>query len=228
MSSLPTASPRAAFSRLRRLALAGGAVLLAAACSSTVYVTAPPAQTLAGSTAVATPSGLVTASPISTATPTATLAPTKKPTPTPLPPLAVGLCRGSQLKLEITLWEGDTGTSYAHVTATNKSASSCNMRGTSEAQIVDGHGKTIADQGSGTASVRSTDPVYPLNPGDGINTIVQWDNWCKAAPAQKITVAMVLPFGLGRIVAPANGNGPLPTCYSSGSATTVSSEAWLP
>lgn len=102
------------------------------------------------------------------------------------------------------------------------------MRGTSESQIVDGNKKTVADEGSGAASVRSTDPVYALAPGNGINTILDWGNWCKSAPAQKVTVAMVLPFGLGRIVAPAHGNAPLPSCYSSGSGTTLSSEAWLP
>jgi hypothetical protein len=147
---------------------------------------------------------------------------------TPLPPLAVGLCKGSQLKIKITAWYGGSGTSYAHVTATNKSSSSCNMRGTSEARIADKNGKILASAGSGAASVRSTDPVYALAPGAEIYTIVRWDNWCKAAPAQKVTVAMVLPFGLGAMVAPANGNAPVPTCYSSGTGTTTSAEAWLP
>jgi hypothetical protein len=86
----------------------------------------------------------------------------------------------------------------------------------------------IADAGSGAAQVKSGDPVYPLAPNGTINTIVQWGNWCKLAPAQNLKVAMVEPFGLGRIVAPANGLASVPTCYSSGTATMVSSEAWLP
>ncbi|HEX7592325.1 MAG TPA: SGNH/GDSL hydrolase family protein [Candidatus Limnocylindrales bacterium] len=53
-------------------------------------------------------------------------------------------------------------------------------------------------------------------------------NWCKAAPGQNLRVAMVGPFGLGRIVAPAAGVAPVPTCYASGSGTVVSSEAWMP
>ena len=55
-----------------------------------------------------------------------------------------------------------------------------------------------------------------------------WDNWCKASPAQKITVAVVLPFGLGRIVAPPLGSGPVASCYAPSSPSAVSSEAWLP
>ena len=59
-------------------------------------------------------------------------------------------------------------------------------------------------------------------------TITKWGNWCKSAPAQKVTVQMVQPFGLGTYKAAANGNAPIPTCYASGSKTTVSSEQWLP
>jgi hypothetical protein len=39
---------------------------------------------------------------------------------------------------------------------------------------------------------------------------------------------MVEPFGLGRIVAAPIGVAPVPTCYASGAATVVSSEAWTP
>ena len=102
------------------------------------------------------------------------------------------------------------------------------MRGRSEAQILNGSGKVIADAGSGAARVSTGDPVYALAPHGAINTIVQWGNWCGSAPSQNIKVAMVEPFGLGRIVAPADGVAPVPTCDASGSATVVSSEAWLP
>jgi hypothetical protein len=141
---------------------------------------------------------------------------------TPLPPLAIGLCRGAQLRLVITLWEGSSGTDYAHVTATNVSSAACNMRGTSEAQIVDGHGAILADAGHSAAKVTVSDPTFTLNPGDAINTIVQWGNWCKSSPAQKIVVAMVEPFGLGRFVSKSLGVAPIPTCYSKAQKTQVS------
>jgi hypothetical protein len=134
------------------------------------------------------------------------------------------------LNLEISAWIGDPGAGivYAHLTATNVSSASCNMRGTSEAQIINSGGSVIADAGSNAAKVSSSDPVYTLAPNGTINTITQWGNWCKAAPSQNLRVAMVEPFGLGKIVAPAYGVAPVPTCYASGSGTVVSSEAWLP
>jgi hypothetical protein len=219
--------------------LIGAAVvaLLIAGCSA-ASGTATPAASETVAAAAATPMASPTATPPPTDTPSlsasasvaATAMPTAKPTPkpTPLPPLAIGLCRASQLSLAITLWEGGSGDSYAHVTATNRSSSSCNMRGSSEAQVVDGHGHVLADAGHAAAKVSLSDPVYTLIPGGAINTIVDWGNWCKSSPTQKIVVAMVQPFGLGRFVSKPLGSGPIPTCYSSSMATEVSSEAWLP
>ena len=224
----------------RRLLLSAAAciALLVGACSAA----ATPGQTVAGDTASASASPTATVAPTDTPTPTATPAPTDTPTPTPiptptpkptpkvtpLPALAIGLCKANQLKLTITSWQNDGTTSYAHVTAQNVSSASCNMRGTSEAVILDGHGSSIASAGSSAAKVSVSDPTYPLNPGDSINTIVTWGNWCKSAPAQKVTVEMVQPFGLGGFKAKANGNAPIPTCLASNQKSQVSSEAWLP
>ncbi|MGD0019749.1 MAG: DUF4232 domain-containing protein [Candidatus Limnocylindrales bacterium] len=211
--------------------------LLMAGCATASATPAPAAtDTVAAATATptATPTATATATPAPTdtpaATPTATATPTAKATAatTPLPPLAVGLCKASQLKLVITAWQFDGTYSYAHVTATNKSSSSCNMRGSSEARIADVHGNIIGDAGASAAKVKSTDPIYALAPGGGINTIITWGNWCHAAPAQKVFVAMVQPFGLGGFVSKALGNAPIPTCYSSSMKTQVSSENWLP
>jgi Protein of unknown function (DUF4232) len=241
----------------RRLAAVGSLALLLAGCSTSaatpsVAPTATPDFTAVPSTPTTTPTdtptlaptetptaapaapSVVTAPPAATtvpkAVPTAPPAATPKPTPTPPPALAIGLCTGAQLSLSITSWVGDPGADpiYAHVTATNVSSASCNMRGASEAQILNAGGTVIADAGSGAATVKSSDPVYALAPNGTINTIVQWGNWCKAAPTQNLKVAMVEPFGLGRIVAPANGVAKVPSCSASGSATVVSSEAWLP
>jgi hypothetical protein len=141
-----------------------------------------------------------------------------------------GLCKSEQLSLSITAWIGDVAstTVYAHLTATNVSSTGCNMRGISEAQIVNGSGAVIADAGSGAARVATGDPVYMLAPGGTINTITGWGNWCVSAPSQNITVAMIEPFGLGRVAAPANGAAPVPACATPGTPTSVSSEAWLP
>ena len=227
------------------IGLASCVALVAAGCgSSTATPGTSPTVTVAAATATQAatptiaPTTSQTAMPVPTPSPTPAPVKTQPPapvvtpapTPTPLPALAIGLCTGAQLSLSITLWEGDPGsdTVYAHVTATNVSSARCNMRGTSRAQILDGSGSVIADAGSGAAAVSSSDPVYTLAPNDAINTIVQWGNWCDAAPAQNIKVAVVEPFGLGRIVAPALGASPVPTCDSSASPSMVSSEAWLP
>jgi hypothetical protein len=199
--------------------------------SSVAALTATPAATTTP-TPTDTPTPIATATPTDTPTATATPSPTAtpKPTPTPLPPLAVGLCTAAQLHLAIEYWIGDpgAGTVYAHMMATNVSSASCNMRGTSRAQILNGSGIIIADAGSSAAKVSSSDPIYTLPHNGVIRTITQWGNWCKAAPSGNIRVAMVEPFGLGTVIAAANGAGKVPTCYASGSATVVSSEAWLP
>jgi hypothetical protein len=39
---------------------------------------------------------------------------------------------------------------------------------------------------------------------------------------------VVLPFGLGGLLANANGAAPIPGCYASGSKSTVSAEDWQP
>jgi hypothetical protein len=227
----------------RRLAAVGSLALLVAGCSTSAATpTSTPVATPEFTSVPPTPIVILvtpTPSPTDTLTDTPTAAPpvvtappaaTPKPTPTPLPALAIGLCTGVQLSLSITSWAGDPGADpiYAHVTATNVSSASCNMRGASEAQILNAGGGVIADAGSGAAAVKTSDPVYALAPGGTINAIVQWGNWCKPAPAQNLKVAMVEPFGLGRIVAPANGVAKVPGCSASGSATAVSSEAWLP
>lgn len=203
----------------------GSATPLPSATDTAAATTAPPTE---AATATPTVTPLATDTPALTAA--ATAAPTAKAAPvaTPLPALAVGLCKASQLKLVLTLWANDSIISYAHVTATNKSSSSCNMRGHSEARIADAHGNIIGDAGASAARVVSSDPVYPLVPGGSVYTIIQWGNWCHSAPAQKVFVAMVEPFGLGGLVAKALGNAPIPSCVASKSKTQVSSEAWLP
>jgi hypothetical protein len=232
------------------------AVALAGCSSSAATPSAASMATVAAETATPTPVGTPTAAPTTGGAPTAgpTVAPTAAPTappaatarptveptappaatakltPTPPPALAIGLCTGAQLSLSITSWVGDpgAGTVYAHVTATNASSASCSMRGTSEVQILSGSGTVIADSGPAAAKVSTSDPVYTVTPNGTVNTIAQWGNWCKSAPAQNLQVAMVEPFGLGRIVAPADGVAPVPTCYASGTAAVISSEAWQP
>jgi hypothetical protein len=233
----PTASPAgstAAASQTPASTPASSDTSAASLAPTDAPVDATPTDTIPVPTATPAPTAAPTATATATMAPTAaptaapTNAPTAKPKPTPTQnPLAIGLCPAAQLQLTITSWQ-NSGDSYAHVTATNVSSATCNMRGSSRAQILDGHHNVIADAGASAAKVSSSDPVYPLAPNGTINTIVDWGNWCKSAPAQNVSVQMVLAFGLGTIRAPAIGPAPIPSCYVSSQKTSLSSEAWLP
>ena len=208
------------------LSLAG----VLAACSATATPAATPLSSVAGATATAsatpTPAASVAPTPAATdtATPSATATPTPKPTP--LPPLAIGLCTGSQLKLTLDYWIGSSGTdTYAHVHLTNVSSASCNMRGSPRSQIVSGSGSILVDGGG---EIKTGDPVYTLAPDGSVYDTIVWHNWCKSAPKQKLTVAVYIPFGLGRLKAKANGNAPIAYCFSASSKTTVDGQAWMP
>jgi hypothetical protein len=239
MSSLTTGVPsrhtRGALEKWRGITLAIGLAAVIGGCaSSAASPTAAAQASIAGATATPTPT------PTSAATPTAASTPTTAPTSTPTsaptagskatpPALAAGLCKASQLKLTITAWIGDPGAgiTYPHVTATNVSSTACNMRGSSQAEILNAGGGVIAKASSGAAKVVSSDPVYTLAHNGTISTIIIWGNWCKAALTGSLRVAMVEPFGLGKIVSAAMSPR-VPTCYDSYSGTAVSSEAWLP
>lgn len=242
MSSLTTEAtirrPRGA--PWRGIALAIGLAAVIGGCSSSA-ATSSPTSAVAGATATPALSPSAATSPTATATATPTVAPTTapKPTPspkpapkvTPLPALAIGLCKAAQLKLTILYWvPSTTGTqpAYPHITATNVSSASCNMRGKPRTQILDASGHVLADTGNGGAEISTGDPVYTLAPNGVIYSTLEWDNWCKSAPKQNLTVAAYIPFGLGRFVAKSNGVAPLPNCASTGSPTALFSDSWAP
>ena len=242
MSSLTTGVPsrhtRGALEKWRGIALAIGLAAVIGGCASSAATPTAAAQgSVVGATATPTPTPTSAATPTAASTPTTAPTSTPKPTPvktaapkaTPLPALAIGLCTAAQLKLTIGYWIGSSGNpTYPHIMATNVSSGSCNMRGKPRTQLVDGSGKVIVDAGNGGAEISTADPVYTLVPNGVIYDILEWDNWCKSAPKQKVTVAVVMPFGLGRFVAKSNGDAPIPYCSSSGSGTMLSADAWTP
>lgn len=229
----------------RHLVLGIGLSVAVAACSAAG--TAAPFASVAGASATPASSATPTASPTDTPTPavspTDTPAPTPTPAPTaapkatpkpapkvtPLPPLAIGLCTGGQLKLTLDYWIGSSGNpSYAHVYVTNVSSASCTMRGTARSQIVDGSGHVIVDSGTGGSEIKTSDPAYTVAPNGVVYSIIEWDNWCKSSPKQKVTVAVYQPFGLGHYQAKAPGNAPIANCYASSSKSTVTATPWTP
>jgi hypothetical protein len=149
-----------------------------------------------------------------TLAPTATSSASSPPTTSPSRnPIAAGMCRAGQLAVAITYWEGNTGSPIAHVTATNISPASCDMRGLPDAQMIDGNGAIIADPGAGSASATPADPALTLQPGESAQTTVTWSNYCQMVqPVQNVTVAFVLPLGLGRVVATTTARAQVPDC----------------
>lgn len=228
---------RVASTTWRGIALAIGLAAVVGACSAS-GATSSPTTDVAGATATPTPSTLASTSATPTDTPTAapTATPTSTPTKappkaTPLPALAIGLCTAAQLKLTIGYWVPNTTglqPAYPHIIATNVSSGSCNMRGKPRTQILDANGHILADTGNSGAEISTGDPVYTLAPNGVVYDTLEWDNWCKSAPKQNLTVAAYMPFGLGRFVAKSNGVAPLPNCVSSGSHTALFSDSWAP
>jgi hypothetical protein len=138
------------------------------------------------------------------------------------------MCRASELRAAVTEWEGNTGTPIAFVTVTNASSTSCVVRGTAQAQIVDAGGAIVGEAAPGTAAVSTSDPAISLAPGATVKTTIHWGNWCTTLPpAQPVSVSFVLPLGLGRVVATAAGNAPIPDCaMEAESPPVVTSTAW--
>ena len=204
--------------------------------------TPTPAPT---ATPTATPTPTPTATPTPTPTPTPTLAPTPTPTPAPtavitsrpIPtrtPVAAAtapgpLCTGAELVGAVIIWHalaaGVEGDGFVGPLTSTSGGRLCYMHGTPEAQMVSG-GAIIADSGAGSARALSTDPYLPVDAGGRIYTTVVWSNWCLKGPTQPVTIALVLPGGLGRVVLNTGGLTPLPSCVSSAGPSGATATPW--
>lgn len=195
--------------------LAACLVVAIAACTGSA---ATPTPTPAASVAAAT------ATPVPTAAPT----PTPSPTPTPVPTAPGRLCTGPEQVAAVTIWHVVAGgTEIDFLTGSHSTTAGetpCYLHGTSEGQVV-AHGTVVADSGAPSAVALDSDPYVLVSPGDKVYSSVLWSNWCGAAPSQPITVAFVLPDGLGRVVANTNAGMPAPPCVSSGTPSTVTATA---
>jgi hypothetical protein len=139
------------------------------------------------------------------------------------------LCTASQLVAAVAIWHtlasGVQGDFLIGSRTSTAGGRLCYMRGTAEGQMVSA-GRIIADSGAASAGVVSSDPFLALPPGGKIYASVVWSNWCGKGPSQPVTIAFVLPDGLGRVVANTSGPAPVPACVSSGSPSTVTSASW--
>ncbi|MGD0019118.1 MAG: hypothetical protein ABSD62_07670 [Candidatus Limnocylindrales bacterium] len=229
MATVPTGGRRSA-TGARRGFLAVCLGLSIAGCST---ATATPTATLAAAatpTATPTPAAATPTSAPTPAAPTAT--PTASPTrvATVAPTVAPGpLCTASELTGAVMIWHtlttGVQGDFFTGPRTSTVGGRLCYMRGTAEGQMVS-DGTVIADSGASSAGVVSSDPYLPVDAGGRIYASVVWSNWCPKGPSQPVTIAFVLPGGLGRSVVNTSGPTPVPPCVSSGSPTTVTSVHW--
>jgi hypothetical protein len=185
--------------------------LSAAASACTTQVSPGPQDTPSPSAAAPSPTGAATGN----------------PPPSPIGSPGPAPCEPASLALRVTGWSGAAGHRIATVELQNVGSGACLVHALARPQLVDAAGVILIDGeppgGSSTLEVA---------PGGVLATMVQDSNYCGPDPAQPVTVAFVLPEGLGRVLAdaaPGNGLGGVPPCLGpAGSAGTIEMQPWQP
>ena len=173
----------------------------------------------------------VSASPIDSASPPSS-SPTTSPSPSPTTAPITG-CKSTQLKAQVTLWQGAMGSQIASVKITNIGSVKCKVRGTPETQLVGADGTVLIDskdQGaSGLPHLSSSDITWTMGPLGALKTEVQVSNYCgSAVPSLPTTVAFILPSHLGRLVAVAKSGGGVPPCNGNpGDKGSAAMNGWV-
>lgn len=153
----------------------------------------------------------------------AVAATTSAPTAAPASP-ATGPCSPHALTAQVTGWSGAAGSRIGSVELRNAGTDPCVIFGFARPQLVDGAGTILIDGQPPGASM-----VLLLAPGGLVRADVRASNYCGPDPLPPVTVAFVLPDGLGRIVAAADspaGIGGLPPCLGPGEPGTIEMQPW--
>jgi hypothetical protein len=94
-------------------------------------------------------------------------------------------------------------------------------------QLLDGAGSTLIEGAHPPVS-----EVLVIVPGQTLSTLVQASNYCGPEPVPPVTVAFVLPGGLGRVVAappsPADTYGLPPCIGAAGTPGIIEMQPWAP
>lgn len=129
--------------------------------------------------------------------------------------------------MRITGWTGAAGHRIGSLELLNAGTDACQLFARARPQLVDAQGAILIEGEPPGAS-----QVLQVGPGGLLRTEVQDSNYCGPEPVQPVTVAFVLPEGLGRVVAApdsTNGLGGLPPCLGpAGSAGTIEMQPWQP
>jgi Protein of unknown function (DUF4232) len=186
---------------------------------STPTGSAPPVSSQAPVASSAAPSAPASAAPTS--------APTPKPAAKP-----IAVCLATQLTAKVTGWQGAAGSQIATVTLTNKSTTTCTVRGTPEVELIDVHGAILIDSQTGGPSglphIAPGAPAYHVAHNGFLTTEVEDSNYCGAAAALPTTIAFVLPSSAGRLAAAPGPGGSTPPCNGApGSLGSIAMNGWV-
>ena len=207
--------------RRRLLASALAAVLAGCGGTSTPIPASGSAPPVSSTLPVAT-SAVPSAPPVALATPKPTPKPTTKP---------IAVCLATELRAKVTGWQGAAGSQIAAVTLTNKSATTCTVRGTPEVELVDARAAILIDSQTGGPNglphIAPGARTFHLANNASLTTLVRASEYCGASPKLPTTIAFVLPSGAGRLVAAAGPGGSTPPCNGApGSLGSISMNGW--
>ena len=140
-------------------------------------------------------------------------------------PLAA--CQTTDLAVRVVSWEGAAGSRIGSVELVNSGAGRCTVFALAQPQLLDGAGLTLIDGAHPPVS-----EVLVIAPGRTLSTLVQASNYCGPEPVPPVTVAFVLPGGLGRVVAAPPSSADtygLPPCIGgAGTPGNIEMQPWAP
>jgi len=138
-----------------------------------------------------------------------------------------GPCQPAFMAARVTAWDGAAGHRIASVELVNTGPGPCSMFAGARVQLMDGSGYILIDGAPPAASA-----VLVVAAGGVLTTVVQDGNYCGPAPVPPVTVAIIFPDGLGRVVASPVSAGDVsgvPPCMGeAGSAGDIEMQPWSP
>ena len=183
--------------------------------------------------------GVPAASPSSTASPSPSpsASPTPAPSPTPastVAPTAAALqpCKGSDLAAQLTRWEGAAGSRFGTFMVNNPGETTCMLSGTPGIRLIDGQGAVFLDSavlGAPPLTLPAAQPFTMIHRGGSkVYVVVQMSNYCGATPSSPVAAELVLPGGLGPVLATSADGVPIEVapCNGASAPTTLKAQSW--
>jgi hypothetical protein len=129
-------------------------------------------------------------------------------------------CGPEDVSLTAEPWGGAAGSRGTVVTvALASGGQACQLRKGLVAEITDANGSVLVTSGPSAAG----DPVS-VAPGDSYTIGIAWSNWCEAAPAAPVSLALKVSGWKSFATVPVSSGGldPVPPCMGSGQPTALS------